>query len=279
MSRRFSTALIVLALLTAGALTGCARTVRVETGEIVTCTYGEVVTNTVRVVEVPADKAAAYHVISKTVTCDRHKHLEDLYAQAQAAILASDLEAAKAKLAEVVKGDATFRRAQAQLDALKAGKTPVPDAGSSGGPNNGGTGGPGGQQPVGPIANLSDRLPDTLPGYKASPIIADVFTLSREYVPGDDAPTDSLVIVVEQYKNATAAKSAISAEVTSRYRDDVSTVKVAGRSLRFGTDGKRFATIVWYEGGVLVALEASSSTRKPANLKSHLVALASEIVK
>ncbi len=279
MTRRINAILVLLVLAGSLALGGCARTVRVETGELVTCTYGEVVTDTVKVVEVPADKAASYHVVKKTVTCDRHKHLEDLYAQAQAAILAADLDAAKAKLAEIVKQDAAFKRAQAQLDAIQAGKAPVPDNGASTGGANTGTGGTGDKQPVGPIANLSDRLPDSLPGYTAAPISSDVFNLSRQYTPSDGSPTDSLVVVVEQYKDATAAKKAISAEVTSGYREDVSTAKVAGRTVRFGTDGRRFATLVWNEGGVLIAIEASSASRKPENLKSHLVSLAAEIVK
>lgn len=270
--RRFQAGLITIAILGSLALSGCARTVRVESGELVRCTYGEVVTNTVKVVEVPADKAASYHVVTKTVTCDKHKRLEELYAQAQAAISASDLAAARLKLAEVVKADAAFRRAKAQLDAIDAGQKPTPDSGS------GGTG-TGGKQPVGPIANLADRVPATLPGYTAAPIISDVFTLSRQYTPDASAPTDSLVVVVEQYRSATAAKAAITRTVARGYAHDVSTVKIAGRSVRFGTDGKRFATVAWYEGGVMIVMEAASSSGKPAALKTHLVSLAGEIVK
>jgi glyceraldehyde-3-phosphate dehydrogenase/erythrose-4-phosphate dehydrogenase len=48
--------------------------------------------------------------------------------------------------------------------------------------------------------------------------------------------------------------------------------------VRFGTDGKRFATIAWNEGGILVVMEASSASRKPEELKNHLTSLASEIV-
>lgn len=278
MPRRSVLILVSAALLGALAVTGCTQFVRVETGELVTCTYGEAVTNTVKVVEVPADQAANYTVVKTTVTCDRHRQLEDLYAQAQAAILASDLETARARLAQIVALDATFRRARTQLDAIEAGNPPVVDTGSTA-PSTDTTAGADGQLPVGPVANLSGYVPETLTGYEADPIIADVFSLSRQYVPEEGAATDSLVIVVEQYKDAKSARAAITRGVVPKYGFNVSKVSVSGRELRFGTDGKRFATLAWNEGGILVVIEASSADRKPADLKSHLVAIAGGIVK
>jgi hypothetical protein len=274
MSKRLAIIIVALSVCGAALLSGCARMVRVETGELVTCTYGEVVTDTVRVVEVPADKAAGYSVVTKTVTCDRHKRLEALYAEAQAAIVASDLAAARAKLAEIVAADAAFKRAKAQLDAIVAGKKPLPDSGGSGGGS-----GSGGKQPVGPVANLSGWVPNVLPGYAGAPITSDVYTITREYVPAAGGPADSLVIVVEQYRDAAAAKAAIAGAIAPGSNSDVSTVQIAGRSVRFGTDGSRFATLAWNENGVLIVLEASSASRKPAGLKSHLVSLASQIVR
>jgi len=129
------------------------------------------------------------------------------------------------------------------------------------------------------VANLSDRVPATLPGYTSTPIVADVFTLTREYVPSSGGQTDSLVVVVEQYKDAASAKKAISNQVGRSYPVNASTFTVEGRSVRFGTDGRRFATVAWNEGGVLIVMEASSSSRKPAGLKSHLSALVGEIAK
>jgi hypothetical protein len=248
--------------------------VRVETGEVVTCTYGEVVSNSVEVIEVAADKVSGYSVTTKTVTCDKHRRLETLYSEAQAAILASDLAAARTKLAEIVAADAAFRRAKAQLDAIDKGEKPLPDSGGTGGGTD-----TGGKEPIGPIANLADLVPDNLSGYTASPVGSDVFTLAREYIPGASAPTDSLVIVVEQYRDAKGALAVINGSMKLDYDSDVSTLKIAGRSARFGTDGKRFATLAWNENGILIVIEASSKTRKPADLKSHLVSLASQIVK
>ena len=279
MFRRLGIALAIAAFAGALALAGCAQLVRVETGTIVTCTYGEITTDTVHVIEVPADQAANYTVTRETTTCPLHLKAEALYAEAQAAILASDLEAAKAKLAEIVALDATFRRARSELDAINAGKTPVPDTGSTT-PSAGTTDTAGnGKLPVGPVANLANYVPDSVAGYTGQPVNADVFTLAREYAPPANSPADYLVIVVEQYKDAKAAQADVVAAIAPRYGFGVSKVNVAGREMRFGTDGSRFATLEWNDSGILVVIEASSAARKPADLKSTLVTLAGGLVK
>jgi hypothetical protein len=289
MSRR--AVLILVALLSAGALlAGCSRNVALETGERIVCTYGEVLTDTVRTVEVPAADAAKYKVVRETITCDRHKRLEALYAQAQAAILAGDLTAAREALAEVVKTEPQFRNAQQQIDAIDEGRTPVVDTGAPkpspsgttsstpGGTTPGGTTDSPGKEPVGPVASLSSFVPDTLPGYTSAPVIADVFALTREYEPAASAPTDALVVVVEQYRNAEAAKAAIKNDLGGSYSDSPSTFNVSGRSVYFGTDGHRFAIVAWNEQGIVVVIEGSSKTGKPAALKSHLTSLIDAIV-
>ena len=288
MSRRPLPVLILVAILSAGLLllAGCNRTVRVETGERIVCTYGEVVTDTIHTVEVHSDQAGKYKVVRETITCDRHKRLEALYAEAQAAIVAGDLKTARVRLAEIVTTEPTFRNAQQQLDAIDEGKTPTVDTSvspSSGStttkpPATGGTPSQG-QEPVGPVATLSTWVPDTLPGYTSTPIIADVYTLTRQYLPAKTDPTDALVIVVEQYKDAAAAKAAISNDLGASYPTDSSVITVSGRSVYFGTDGHRFAIAAWNENGVIVAVEGSSKTGNPAALKAHLTSLVAAIVK
>ncbi len=276
MSRRIGIALVLAALVGGLTLTGCAQLVRVESGEVVTCTYGEVTTDTVKVIEVPADQAGNYSVVRTTVICDRHKALEALYAEAQAAIVSDTLDVAKAKLTEILAIDAAFRRAKTQLDAINAGKKPVPDTGST---TPGGSGETSGQVPVGPVANLASYVPDTLTGFTAQGISADAFSLAREYVPVEGSPADYLMIVVEQYRDAAGAQAAIKTQVVPGYGFDVSTVSVAGHALRFGTDNKRFATLAWNADGVMIVIEASSAARNPTDLKSALVTIAGRLVK
>ena len=288
MSRRPIPVLILVAILSAGVLllAGCNRTVRVETGERIVCTYGEVVTDTIHTVEVPSDQAAKYKVVRETITCDRHKRLEALYGEAQAAIIAGDLKIARIKLAEIVTTEPTFKNAQQQLDAIDEGKTPTVDTSVSATSGSGATKTPApgstpsqGQQPVGPVATLSTWVPDTLPGYTSTPIIADVYTLTRQYLPAKSDPTDALVVVVEQYKDAAAAKAAIANDLGRSYPTNSSTVTVNGRSVYFGTDGHRLAIVAWNENGVIVAVEGSSKTGKPTALKAHLTSLVAAIAK
>lgn len=293
MSRRLRLILIVLAaaaVLLAGVgflLFGGSRNVRVETGERIVCTYGEVLTDTVRTVEVPAADAAKYKVVRETITCDRHKRLEALYAEVQAAILAGDLTTAREKLAEIVKTEPQFRNAQQQIDAIDEGRMPVVDknapkspssSATSSTPTPGGTTDSPGKEPVGPVASLSSFVPDTLPGYTSTPIVADAFALTRQYLPNASNPTDALVVVVEQYKDATSAKNAIKNDLGSSYPASASTFMVSGRSVYFGTDGHRLAIVAWNEQGIVVAIEGSSKTGNGAALKSHLTSLVNAIV-
>jgi hypothetical protein len=294
MSRRLK--FILIGLLAAGlAIAGAAflllggnRNVRVETGERIVCTYGEVLTDTVRTIEVPAAKAADYKVLRETITCDRHKRLEALYAEAQAAILAGDLTAARAALAEIVKTEPQFRHAQQQLDAIDAGQKPVVDkdapkpsaiaTSTTGGSTGGGTTDSPGKEPVGPVASLSSFVPDTLPGYTSTPIVADVYALTRQYLPTNSQPTDALVVVVEQYKDAGSAQSAIKNDLGRSYPTSPSTITISGRSVYFGTDGHRLAIVAWNEQGVVIVIEGSSKTGKGSALKSHLTSLVNAIV-
>ena len=245
-----------------------------ETGERVTCTYGHLVSETVKVIEVPAADADRYGVVSRIVTCGRHKALEKLYAEAQAAIAAGDFKGAKEKLAEVLKGDPRFRKAAEQAKAIDAGKKPAADTGGSAGGDTGG-----GKQPVGPVANLTGWVPDTLSGYTAQPVIADELQITREYVSTGSGDIESLVIVVEQFKNTIAARQAITTRIKRDYPVSPSSASVKGRTLYFGTDGRRFALVAWNEGGLVIAIEGSARDRKPAGLKVALTAVADAIIK
>ncbi len=261
------------------ALGGCERKVRTETGTRVMCTYGHVVSDTVKVVEVPASQAERYKVVTKTITCDTHKEAEAEYAKAQALIAKGDLKGAAAVLENVVALDAGFKMAAGQLADIKAGKKPR--SGTGGG--SGGTGGTGGttggdKKPVGPVASLSSYVPDTIPGYTAQAIIADVFRLTRNYLPKSRPDVGSMVIVVEQFKNAAAAKVAMSA-VKAHYTVGGKTSEVGGRDVYIGTDGHRFATGVFNDGGVLVLVEVGSESGHPSGVTDEVRSIVAAIAK
>jgi hypothetical protein len=258
-------------------VSGCTQKVQVKTGERITCSYGEAVTDTVRTIEVLADQANRYHVTERTIVCDRHRALEARYASAQQALVAGDLAQARRILTGVVADEPLFRKAAAQLADLTAGRKPKPDTASppAGGSSDGGSG----KEPVGPVAGLARFVPDSLAGYRADPIEADVYTLTRSYTPASGSDVEVAVIAVEQYKSASAAEQAIARTVAPDYPVGTSSMTVNGRTLYFGTDGSRFAVVSWHEAGVLVAVEASSRARTPSGLKNALVSIARAIAK
>ena len=277
-SRTRTGMLVAVLLAVATVLTACGqRTVRVETGTRVVCTYGETVSSSVKSIDVPAEKAAAYGVVTKVVTCGRHRELERLYAAAQTAISKGDLASASSKLAEVVALDPRFRRASSQLDAIKAGRTPSPDTSSAPSAPATGTSRPS-VPPVAPTGNLGAWVPSTLTGYTARQPIVDAYSLSREYVPAEGSSGGYLVIAVEQFKDAKSAKSALGFDVARLYSEDVSTSTIAGRQVRFGSDGRQFATAAWNEGGVLIVVEEDAAGRSASAVDAHLADIVAQVL-
>jgi hypothetical protein len=267
---------VIMALLVAG----CGeRMVKVQTGERVVCIYGELVSSTVKTVEVPASKAIDYKVVTKTVTCAKHKAIEDLYAAAQKAIAAGDLKTARAKLAEVLGLDATYRKAAQQAAQIDAGKKPAADTGSGPTGSTTPTATPGGGIPEGPVASLASWVPDTLAGYKADAVEADTVSLTRQYVPTGSKPVASIVVVAEQYKDAATAKAAAARTIASQYSTGRTTVTVKGRTVLFGTLSKQFAALAWNEGAVLVVIEGYTSSGTAAGLKDELASVAAALIK
>jgi hypothetical protein len=260
---------------------GCCaeQTVKVKTGEEVLCTYGEVVSSNVKEIDVPASEAGKYTVTKTTITCPRHLELERLYAEAQAALAAGDVIGAKAKLAEIIAKEPTYRSAKRQADDIAAGRTPAPDttpppSAPVGSPTDTGTTG----IPAAPVASLSKWVPDVIPGYAARVVVADASALTREYVPTAKGPVDVVVVVAEQKADDAAAKRAAGATIASSYGADRSTISVKGRILEFGTYSTGFAAVAWNEGGILVVAEAHVTDRKPADAKSALQAVAEAII-
>lgn len=245
------------------------KTIEVQSGTQVICTYGEIVSDDVETLVVPENEAGDYSVETSVVTCPLHQKLEDLYAQAQEDIAKGDLKGAREKLAEVVAGDPSNASAQDQLEDIDAGKKPTPSPGP-------GTGPPSTTPtltPVGPVLNLVGYVPDQLAGYSAQAVIADVLSLSRVYLPKTSGDIGQLVIAADQQKDAAQATAKV-AGVKSAYPSSPATVKVAGKDAYFGTNGRGFAVLATTDGAALVVFEMYSKSGKPANLKGALAEVA-----
>lgn len=279
---------LMFALVCAVALvsaTGCAKKVTVRTGVVRMCTNGEELLNTVKSVEVPSKEAGRYSVKTETLTCPKHRQLERLYADAQAALSKGETETAQKILGTIMTQDPGFKDAAQKLEDIRGGSsgsttsngstttspTTDPDAGTEPDsnpetpPNTGGTA-------ADPVANLRKYVPASLTGYTARPAISDSVSVSREYAPADK-DVAALVIVAEQFRSAADAKAAIASDIKGRYSKSGSTQTVAGHSVYVGTNGLQFIAAGWTEGSVAIEVELESARFESLSLKGTILAV------
>lgn len=259
----------VVAALLAALLAGsaCQRMVDVQVGTRTVDSQGRVISQDIRTIRVPADQAASYHVTTITRP-DTQAQIVALYAEAQKAIAGGDLTTAKAKLDQLLKLTTDYRSAKAQSDAIKAGKKVTADTTAP--KTTKPTPPPPSGEPTAVAGSLLQWVPDKVTGFSAGKPSVDSLSVSREYTPASGSSAQSLVIVAEQFRTAADAKSALTSEVKNRYPKNAATLTVHGHSAYFGTDGRRFATIAFVSGSVMVAAEASPDSGAPSQLKSLL---------
>ncbi len=240
---------------------GCARKmVTVRTGEVVLCTAGEVIEDNTKEVQVPVSEVSKYSVKTKVITCEQHQGLAGLWEAAQQALAAGDTNAARAKLAAIVAKDPTYAGGQAkkQLDEIEGGGSP------SAGGSQPGTSTAGGEEPVGPVANLLKYVPDSIEGYTAQGITADPTSITRDYIPLS-GNADLMVIMVEQMVDAKKAVAALES-FKQTYPENSAAVTIAGKQGRFGTR-TGYAAAAFVDGSLLVTIEMHVKTGKPIDLK------------
>lgn len=284
-----------LALSLALGASGCNREkVVVQDGEVVMCTYGEIVSDTTEEIEVSPKDVGDYGVKTSTIKCDLHTKLESLYADAQKAIEAGDLKAARTSLTEVLSLDPTYRKARSQLTDIEAGKKPATDSGtaSSGTPgsNTGGTtpgttppppaGGnsstPGEDDPTGPAMNLTVYTPDRISGFVGQLPMVDAFVLTRDYLPVVPGKITKLVIVAEQFKDKEMAQARLDQTIKSSYPSNGANVQIDGRTGYFGARDS-ISAVAFIDGAVLIVIEAGSTAGDGAAFKTTVMNVAQEI--
>ena len=268
--KRLGSLMVAVALLaTLGLASACQRTVEVQTGTRIVDTQGRVISEDIKTIRVPAETAGAYRINTITQADASNPQLASLYADAQAAIAAGDLELAADKLSAVIAIDPGYRDAQKQSATIKAGKKVAPDKKPSSPPKAKTT--PTEKPPEDIASSLQRWTPDKLVGFTAAKAAVDALAVSREYKPGSGNPAKSLVIVAEQYRNAEDANAALTVNVKRRYMDSSSTFTSHGHDVYFGTDGQQFAVLGFTSGAVMVALEASPDSGSPDAMKAVLV--------
>lgn len=236
------------------AATGCQRMVEVRTGVRVECPYGHVDSSDVQVIKVASKVASAYRVTTEKRVCDRHQALEGLYAQAQSALASGDLKVAQAKLSQITEQDGAFRKAAGQLSAIKEGRRPEPDTGGTPSIPATSTPKPGEGDTSSPVGSLKKYVPDTLTGFTGRPLITEPLAITRQYDPTGGSKVALLTIVAEQFRSAAESDRELTTHM-ARYPKGADTVTEGSRTLRYGSDGRRFVTAAFTNGAVLVILE------------------------
>lgn len=278
MMGRLASSLVVAGLMVALlGVSGCAKRVTVTEGEIVVCTEGHVIEDDTREVEVPASQVSRYTVETRTETCELHRGLASLLSAARAALDAGDADLAKAKLAEVLDKDPSYRDAKALLDRANKQGSPAKDGASDPGENGGDEGKPKpGETPDGPVLSLIGFVPDSLRGFSGQGLVADPFVLTRMYVPGSSGPVVSLTVVAEQFKDARSAKAALDRRIKPEYPLSASTFKAGKTPVYFGAR-KDLGAVAFTSGAVLVVAEGATAPGKGASSKATLTDVAEQI--
>lgn len=269
-------ATVTLLLATLAISPGCQRTVDVQTGTRTVDAQGNVISENIRTLRVPADKAGEYRVVTITQGEASADSIAALYAQAQKDIASGETTSALKKLEQVLSLTSDYRQAKTQRDAIKQGKKPTPDTDKPPSNSKSTTTTSPGQQPQ-TAGSLLSWTPDTITGFTAGKPLVDSLTCTREYKPKSGSPAQSLVIVAEQFRTADEAKLALKSQVKQRYPKDVDSVSVHGHDTYFGTDGKRFAVMAFTSGSVMVAVEASPDSGSPSAMKSLLTAAVKQL--
>lgn len=269
---------VVLAFALAAPGAGCQRTVEVRTGVRVECPYGHVDESGVQTLRVAARAASSYRVETERRVCDRHERLEALYRDAQRALASQDTTTALEKLRLIADEEPGFRRASSQLAALEKGERPAPDEGA-GTPSRPApsTPKPGESATEAPAGSLARYTPDSLPGFRARAPLVEAFSVTREYDPLDVPDARLLTIVADQFRTSAEAKAALERHLAS-YPKASATERAGRRTVRFGSDGRRFITAAFTQGAVLVVLELGSRPGvDPRALKGALIGAAARL--
>ena len=256
-------------------LGGCQRSVEVESGLTVTCTYGHEISDDVKTIKVPAKNASAYRVRKETRTCDRHLALEALYSEAQVALGTGDTKLAETRLAQILADDPTFRNAAQQREAIARGEKPAPDDSTvapAPTPPTASDPKPGDGDTSGPIGALEKYVPAALEGYTAQRASTDALVMSRNYVPDGSSQAVLFVIQAEQFRTAAEAKAALADTMRFATSKSASSQDINGHEVKLGDNGRDSSFAGFTDGSILVSMEmAAKSGVDPSKLKSSMI--------
>lgn len=253
------------------AISGCSPMVSVQTGTKTLCRYGHAVSEDIRTVKVRANAVDRYAIVTKYVVCPNHREAEQLVADAKRALGRGDGEEAEKLLAKAFETAPDVDDPDglaARLGVKRPTARPRPATPTTPTPKSPTTKAPSGGGVISPV-DLIAALPRSLPGYQFSSENRSSVSASRVFY-GVSAPPREVIVQVTYVGSASAYES-WARPIKLSYSVSGATLKVGSRTVYFGTDGKRFATAIWRNGGAALQVEAVAKSGAPAKLRSAVV--------
>ena len=259
---------LAMAMLLLGALvlaSGCGeRKTDVQTGTRTLDSRGNVLVESIRTLQVPAETAIGYRVKTVTVSPTDLEGVATLYARAQQHITSGETSSALKRLDQLLTVVPDYRDATAQRDAIKKGAAPKADPGWLPGPKATGAALSGKEGPN--AGSLLRWMPDRIGGFSAGKPVVNSLTAMRDYAPAAGSSARILAIVAEQYASPGEASAALEALVKRRYPRSTANFAINDHDVYFGTDGRNLGVAAFTSGTVMVAVEAAPAMGSPAGL-------------
>lgn len=267
---------LVFLLLVGG---GLSLTVPVKVGAKEYCKYGELLSDKTKTIYVPWWRANNYKARVVTRLCDKHRRAEELYAEARDLVKQGNLAEAKKKLAQAALLTPTIPAVRQELARVEKQLASSAGAKAGTGKNGGKTPGSGKRPPAkpsGPGFDLSKLLPSSIPAYAPGKVYRQNDLASRDFRPLSPDGVEALLLSVQWVPSAKTAAANINRARRDVWRNDQENLDVRGYTGHFGTDGKTYAYLVWYEKKLIFQVQAHSSGGTPWELKEEMRSLADE---
>lgn len=209
------------------------------------------------------------------------KSTEQLYAEAQKALAAGKVSEAEKLLEEVKKRDPKYRNTETQLDQIEAYKKDK---------STGGSGDQSSDQSSSDIDEYIDidviaLLPTSLSGYITGQAQKTYRSAMCDYQPtgepDDKLPTrvEHLLITIHQRGSKEGAKDFITDLGSKIAAQDADDIKIEGKPCYFGTDGIRYARLLFADGILVYEFLILSPSGKPEKAYNDITAVGEQVIK
>lgn len=306
---------MVVALL-AFSLSSCEEKVKVKTGMLRVCKYGEVIEDNTKTLKVAKSEAKKYSVSKNIELCDKHRKIESLYrtaleaeasgeeAQAREAIekaarqdpslkpalKESDSQKQLSKIADVLNKQAkdasrVINKIAAQPEASQSVQNVQSQPSTESSNSLGGASGSssdsdqnqGQNQGQATAIDPKSLLPASILGYESGPVNWGDDWANRDFLPPKGKGVESALVEIIVTQSSQAAQDRVNDVHSKLYYSDGESLKVKGGEAHFGTNETNYASLAYAQGKVVFTVLLLTGSGNPVELKSETVSIAEQI--